>query len=68
MSAFPSQSNTSDAAKFGVFDTRDRGHGMPIKAFHDVDERRRAAMCQESENRVGVSAIAKQFEASEREV
>ena len=42
--------------------------GTPIKAFHDVDERRRMAMRQAFENRVGVSAIAKQFEVSEREV
>jgi hypothetical protein len=39
-----------------------------IKAFHDVDERRRMAMRQAFENGVCVAAIAKQFEVAEREV
>jgi hypothetical protein len=68
MSAFPSQSNIFDAARLGFFNTKDRAHGMPIKAFHDVDESRRAAMRQAFEKGVGVSAIAKHFELSEREV
>jgi hypothetical protein len=39
-----------------------------IKAFHDVDESRRAAMRKAFEKGVGVSAIAKHFEVPEREV
>ena len=42
MSALPFQSDSSAAGKFGLFEMRVRGHGVPIKAFHDVDEGRRA--------------------------
>jgi hypothetical protein len=46
MGAFLLQSHSSAAMKFGPFEMRDRGHGVPIKAFHDVDEGRRAVMRQ----------------------
>jgi hypothetical protein len=42
------------------------GTGALIKAFHDVDERRRMAMGQAFENGVCAAAIAKQFEVPER--
>jgi len=57
-----------NAARLGLVNTKDRAHGMAIKAFHDVDESRRAAMHKAFEKGAGVSAIAKHFEVSEREV
>jgi hypothetical protein len=61
-------SNRLGASAHAVSSQQVIGDGASIKAFHDVDERRRTAMHPAFENGVCAAAIAKECGVSKREV